>query len=183
MKKISLVSLLLFFTLGAFSQKFGYIDSDHILKKMPEYKKAEQDLDKITDKWMVEVAEKKSEVAKLKEDFTFSELLLTEDIKKERMDTIAKKEKAASELQNKYFGFEGMLFQKRQEVMKPVREKLFTAVQKVCREKQIQIMFDKAADVVMIYTDPKHDYTEYVLEKLGLGDKKDVIDNKRDKDN
>lgn len=174
--------LLLSFS-NIFSQKFGYIDSEFILKKMKEYDAAQKDIDKITDKWLAEVSDKQKEVQKLKEDFAVAELLLTEDIKKERLDTIAKKEKVAKDLQNKYFGFEGMLFQKRQEVMKPVREKLFAAVQKVCKAKQVQIMFDKAADVVMIYTDPKHDYTDFVLEALGLGDNKDTIDNKRDKDN
>lgn len=183
MKKLSLVFLLLYSLGGLFAQKFGYIDSEFIIKKMPEYKKAEQELEKITEKWISEVDDKQKEVKKLKEDFAVAELLLTEDIKKERLDTIAKKEKLAKDLQNKYFGYEGMLFQKRQDIMKPVRDKLYAAVQKVCRAKQVQIMFDKAADVVMIYTDPKHDYTDFVLEALDLGDKKDTIDNKRDKDN
>lgn len=183
MKKISLVLLLLCSVCGAFAQKIGYIDSDFIIKKMPEYKKAQQEIEKITEKWISEVSDKQKEVQKLKDDYATAELLLTEDIKKERLDTIAKKEKYAKDLQNKYFGYEGMLFQKRQDVMKPVREKLFAAVQKVCRAKLVQIMFDKAADVVMIYTDPKHDYTDFVLEALDLGDKKDTIDNKRDKDN
>ncbi|MFN8438937.1 MAG: OmpH family outer membrane protein [Cytophagales bacterium] len=183
MKNKFLVLGLLFFSQILFAQKFGYIDSEAILKKMKEYDQAQKDIDKITEKWTLEVSDKQKEVQKLKEDFAIAELLLTDDIKKERLDTIAKKEKASKELQNKYFGYEGMLFQKRQEVMKPVREKLFAAVQKVCKSKQIQIMFDKAADVVMIYSDPKHDYTDFVLEALGLGDKQDSIDNKRDKDN
>lgn len=182
MKKINLVLILCCLMTSAFAQKFGYLDSEFIIKKMPEYKKAEQELDKITEKWIGEVDEKLKEVSKLKEDFAVAELLLTDDIKKERLDTISKKEKYAKDLQNKYFGYEGMLFQKRQDVMKPLRDKLFAAVQKVCRAKQLQIMFDKAADVVMIYTDPKHDYTDAVLEALGLGDKNDTIDNKRDQD-
>ncbi len=163
-----------------FGQKIGYIDSEFILSKMPEYKKAQEDLNKISGKWQKEVDDKYKEIVKLKDDFNAAEVLLTEDIRKERLDTITKKEKNAKELQNKYFGYEGMLFLKRQELAKPVQDKLFLAVQKVSRAKQVQIMFDKSGDIVMIYTDPKHDYTDYVLEELGLGDKNDNPDNKKD---
>lgn len=162
-------------------QKFGYIDSEFIMNKMPEYKKAEQDLNKFSQKWQTEVESKYKELDKLKLDLAAAEVLLTEDLRKERLDTIAKREKAAKDLQNKYFGFEGMIYLKRIELVKPVQEKLFIAVQKVARTKQLQIVFDKASDLTMIYTDPRHDYTDFVLEELGLGDKDDTIDNKKDK--
>jgi outer membrane protein len=163
------------------AQKFGYIDSEFILNKMPEFKKAENELNKFVQKWQNEIEQKHKEIEKLKLDLLASEVLLTEDLKKEKLDTIAKKEKEVRNLQNKYFGFEGMVYLKRIELMKPVQEKLFAAVQKVAKARQLQIVFDKASDLVMIYTDPKHDYTDFVLEELGLGDKDDTIDNKRDK--
>ncbi|MFQ3575916.1 MAG: OmpH family outer membrane protein [Cytophagales bacterium] len=166
---------------SAFGQKFGYIDSEFILNKMPEYKKAEQDLNKFSQKWQTEVESKYKELDKLKQDLAAAEVLLTEDLRKERLDTIAKREKIAKDLQNKYFGFEGMIYLKRIELVKPVQEKLFLAVQKVARAKQLQIVFDKASDLTMIYTDPRHDYTDFVLEELGLGDKDDTVDNKKDK--
>jgi outer membrane protein len=138
-------------------------------------------LNKFVQKWQNEIEQKHKEIEKLKLDLLASEVLLTEDLKKEKLDTIAKKEKEVRNLQNRYFGFEGMVYLKRIELMKPVQEKLFAAVQKVAKARQLQIVFDKASDLVMIYTDPKHDYTDFVLEELGLGDKDDTIDNKRDK--
>lgn len=180
MRSILFLWIVFFFSSFTYGQKVGYIDSEFILSKMPEYKKAQEDLNKISGKWQKEVDDKYKEILKLKDDFNAAEVLLTEDIRKERLDTISKKEKFVKELQNKYFGYEGMLFLKRQELAKPVQDKLFLAVQKVSRSKQVQIMFDKSGDIVMIYTDPKHDYTDYVLEELGLGDKNDTIDNKKD---
>jgi outer membrane protein len=120
-----------------------------------------------------------AEVDKLRKEYQLEEILLTDDLKKERMAVIIEKDKKARDRQAKIFGFEGLLFLKRQELVSPVQDKVFTAVEKVCKQKKVAIMFDKSGDLVMIYTDPKHDYTDYVLEELGLGDKKDVIDNKR----
>jgi len=100
-------------------------------------------------------------------------------MKKERLQVITEKEKVAKEQQKKIFGFEGLLFLKRQELVKPVQDKVYEAVEKVCKQKKIAVMFDKSGDVVMLYTDPKHDYTDFVLEELGLGDKNDVVDNKK----
>lgn len=120
-----------------------------------------------------------AEVDRLRKEYLAEEVLLTEEMKKERQEAINKKDKAAKEQQKKIFGFEGLYFLKKQELIKPVQDKVFDAVEKVCKKKKVQIMFDKSADLVMIYTDPKHDYTDFVLEELGLGDPKDTIDGKK----
>jgi outer membrane protein len=161
------------------AQKFGYIDSKFILNKMPEYKAAQAEINTQSQKWQQEIETMRSEVEKLRKEYLAEEVLLTDDMKKERSDIIAKKDKAAKEKQQKIFGFEGLYFLKKQELVKPLQDKVFEAVEKVCKKKKIQIMFDKAGDLVMIYTDPKHDYTDFVLEELGLGDKDDTIDNKK----
>jgi outer membrane protein len=119
------------------------------------------------------------EVEKLRRDYQAEEILLTEDMKKERLTQITEKEKVAKEKQKKIFGFEGLLFLKRQELIKPAQDKIYEAVEKVCKKKKLAIMFDKSSELMMLYTDPKHDYTDFVLEELGLGDKNDVVDNKR----
>jgi outer membrane protein len=172
----------IFFLLGtvlisfsSFSQKFGYIKSEEIVKKMPDYKKAEDELQQLSVKWQQEIEEQKKELDKMQKDYQAEEVLLTEEMKKERLAAISEKDKAVKEYQKKIFGFDGLLFLKRQELVKPIQDKVFEAVEKVAKEKQLQIVFDKSADLVMIYTNPIHDYTDYVLEKLKLGDKTDVV--------
>jgi outer membrane protein len=168
--------------LQANAQKFGYIDTEFILGKIADFKKAEDEIDALAQNYQTEIQGMFSDVDKLNRDYKAEEILLTEEMKKEKLDTIKVRDKRAREYQKKVFGFEGMIFLKRQELIKPIQEKVYKAVEKVCRKKQLAIMFDKSSELVMVYTDPKHDYTDYVLEELGLGDKKDVVDNKRDKD-
>ncbi|MDX2190283.1 MAG: OmpH family outer membrane protein [Bacteroidota bacterium] len=174
----------LFFFIGfsVYSQKIGYIDTEFILSKIKEYKAAEDEIDKLANKYQVEIQEKYAEVEKMRSDYKSEEILLTEEMKKERQDTILAKDKRVREYQRKVFGYEGLIFLKRQELIKPIQEKVYVAVEKVSKKKQIQIMFDKSSELIMVYTDPKHDYTDYVLDELGLGDKKDTIDNKRKSD-
>lgn len=155
------------------AQKFGYVDAKFILEKLPEYKTVQGDLSKQTQTWQKEIEQLNAEVDRLRKEYLAEEVLLTDEMKKERQEAISKKDKAAKEQQKKIFGFEGLYFLKKQELLKPIQDKVFDAVEKVCKKKKVQIMFDKSADLVMIYTDPKHDYTDFVLEELGLGDPKD----------
>jgi len=172
---------LLFFLLPlqTFAQKVGYLDMKFILSKMPEYKKAEDELGKTSANWQKEVEDMFAEVSKLRQEYLAEEILMTEEMKKERMGVIVEKEKKAKERQSKIFGFEGLLFLKRQELITPVQDKAFDAVEKVCKKRKVQMMFDKSSDITLVYMEPKHDYTDYVLEELGLGDKNDTIDNKK----
>lgn len=180
-KKIVLFTfiLLIFQNTCIFAQKFGYIDTEFILSKVKEYKDAEEEIEKLAARYQKEVTDKFADVSKCTQEFKAEEILLTEEMKKERQDTIISKDKRARELQKKVFGFEGLIFLKRNELIKPIQEKVYLAVEKVCKKKQIQIMFDKSSELIMVYTDPKHDYTDFVLDELGVGDKKDSIDNKK----
>lgn len=164
------------------AQKFGYIDSEFILGKMKEYKEAQGQIDKLTKEWQTEIKGAWDYVDKLKRDFKAEEILLTDLMKKERQDTIKAREESAKNLTDKYFGVNGMHFLKRQELVKPLQDKLFEAIEAVSERKKLAIMFDKSGDLIMLYTDPRHDYTDFVLEELGLGDPKDVIDNPKYKD-
>lgn len=161
------------------AQKFGYVDTEFIMSKVPEYGKAQQELNTLTGKWQKEIEEKFALVKKLKDEYQAEEILLTEELRKERLDTIQKRDKDAKELQRKTFGPEGLFFLKKQELVKPVQDKVYGAIEKVAKKKALQIIFDKSGELVMLYTDPKHDYTDFVLDELGLGDKNDTIDNKR----
>jgi outer membrane protein len=181
MKKSILLSafFLLLTFVNSYAQKFGYIDSDYIMGKLPKYAEAQKELNKASEAWQRELEKMKMQVDELRKKFQAEEILLTEEMRKERQDTISAKEKAMREYQKKIFGFEGMLFMKKQELIKPVQDKIFEAVEKVAKAKQLQMVFDKSGDLVMIYTNPIHDYSDYVLEELGLGDKNDKPDNER----
>lgn len=175
-KNIFLICLLAFAADTAFSQKFGYVDTNFILSKMPEYAEAQQEIEKISMQWQSEIQEMHKEIEGMYDALQAEEVLLTQEMKKERIEEIRKKEDEVKAYQKQVFGFDGLFFLKKQELMKPVQDKVFDAVEKVANDRRLQIVFDKSGDLVMIYTDPIHDYTDYVLEELGLGDKTDVVE-------
>ncbi|GAA3947390.1 OmpH family outer membrane protein [Hymenobacter algoricola] len=153
---------------AALAQKFGYVDSEFIMSKMPAYAQAQQELNTLSGNWQKEIESQKKDLDKLYRTYQSEEVLLTEPMKKKRQDEILKKEQEVKAYQNKIFGYEGQLFKKRQELTKPVQDQVFEAVEKVAKKKQLGIIFDKAGDLTMLYTNPIHDYTEFVMEELGL---------------
>lgn len=157
------------------AQKFGYIDSDFILSKMPDYKKAQDEIDRLSVTWQKEIEDMQKKMEGMYSSFQAEQVLLTEEMKQDRIDEIGKKEGELKEYQKKVFGFGGLFFLKKQELIKPLQDKVFDAVEKVAKTNRIAIIFDKAGELVMIYTDPRHDYTDFVLEELGLGDPNDKI--------
>jgi len=169
-KKIFLLILPFFcasLTLNA--QKFGYVDTEYITSKMPEYKNAQAEIEKLTAKWIKEISDKNEEVAKLEKAYRAEEILLTEEMKQQRLKAITDKEKEAKDLQNKVFGYNGDLLKKKQEIMKPTLDAVARAVEKVSRMKRLDFLFDKSSDgFAMLYTNPIHDYTDYILEELGI---------------
>lgn len=175
MKKTCILFLALFSFVTAYGQKFGYVDTDYVLNKMPEYKEAQQEIDQLSQGWQDEIKEMSRQIEAMYNELQAEEVLLTAEMKKDRMAAIKKKEDELKEYQKKVFGFEGLFFLKKKELVKPVQDKVFEAIEKVCKDQRLAIMFDKAGDLVMIYTDPRHDYTDFVLEELGLGDPNDVI--------
>ncbi|QHV98303.1 OmpH family outer membrane protein [Spirosoma endbachense] len=150
------------------AQKFGYVDSEFILGKMPEYQKALSEIDKFADKWSKDIQDKYVEIEKLQKGYQAEEILLTEDMKRDRQRVLSEKEREAREYNNKVFGYQGLLFEKKKELMKAPMELINRAIEKVSLQKKLDFMFDKASDFVMLYTNPRHDYTDYVMEELGL---------------
>ena len=172
MKKIGsllLALLLLSVSFEARAQKFGWVDSEYIMGKMPEYAKAQLELNTLSETWQKEIEAQKKDLDKLYHNYQAEEVVLTEPMKKKRQDEILKKEQDVKAYQNKQFGYEGQLFKKRQELNKPVQDKVFEACEKVAKRKSLAVLFDKSGDLTMLYTNPAHDYTEFVLEELGLG--------------
>lgn len=163
------VALLLSGAGVARAQKFGWVDSEFIMAKMPEYAKAQQELALLSDTWQKEIEVQQKDLDKLHRNYQNEEIVLTEAMKKKRQDEILLKEQELKAYRNKQFGYEGQLFKKRQELNKPVQDKVFEAVEKVAKKKSLAVIFDKSGDLTMLYTNPAHDYTEFVLEELGLG--------------
>jgi len=151
------------------AQKFGWVDSEFIMAKMPEYAKAQQELTLLSDTWQKEIEVQQKDLEKRHRNYQNEEIVLTEAMKKKRQDEILLKEQELKTYRNKQFGYEGQLFKKRQELNKPVQDKVFEAVEKVAKKKSLAVIFDKSGDLTMLYTNPAHDYTEFVLEELGLG--------------
>jgi outer membrane protein len=153
----------------SFAQKFGYVDTEFITSKMPEYAKVQQQIDQNTKTWLTEVEKKKEELEKLEKQFKLEELLLTEDLKQQRLAAIQTKSKEAKAFENQVFGAEGELFKLKQAAYKSILDQISKAIEKVVRAKRLDFIFDKANDgLVLLYTNPIHDYSDYVLEELGL---------------
>jgi len=186
MKKIAV--LLVFTLVGsmAFSQqKFAYVDSQYILDNIPEYTVAQDKLDEYSVLWQKEIEAKFAEVDSLYKKFETESVLLPEDIKTKKEAAIVAKEKEAKALQKKRFGKSGDLFTKREELVKPIQDKVYAAIEELATEGSYGIIFDKSGTLTMLYTNPKLDKSDDVLAKLGYkpGTVKDTKDTKtKDKD-
>lgn len=175
MRKFTFLLVFLSLSFLGFSQKFGYVDSNYILSKMPDYKKAQDEINKLSLSWQDEIQNQYKDIEGMYDALKAEEVLLTSDMKNDRLAEIQKKEHEVKEYQKKVFGYEGLFFLKKKELIKPVQDEVFEAVNKIAVNNRLQIVFDKSGDLVMIYTDPIHDYTDLVLEELGLGDPNDLI--------
>jgi outer membrane protein len=176
MKQLILGFILLFAGLSQVTaQKWGYVDTEYILGKIPEYKEAQDEINTLSLSWQQEIANMYKEIEGMYNKLQAEEVLLTKEMRDERMAEIKAKEEEVKEYHKKVFGFEGLFFLKKKELIKPVQDRVFEAVEKVAKDNRLQMVFDKSGELVLIYTDPIHDYTDYVLEELGLGDENDVI--------
>lgn len=169
MKNLILIALLtLGIPLGLSAQKFGYVDSEYILSQLPEYKSAQKQLDDASAQWQKELETKLAEVDRLYREYQDEKPLLSEEMRKKREDFIAQKEKSAKDFQKDKFGPEGELFKKRSELMKPIQDRVFEAIQKVAKKNGWDFVFDKSGDMIMLYSNAKFDASEDVLEELGV---------------
>ena len=149
------------------AQKFAYVDTDYILGQIPEYKAAQSELDKTSAQWQKEIEAKYAEIDKMYKAYQAEQILLTEEMKKKREADIVAKEKEAKDLQKQRFGVDGELFKKRQELVKPIQDKVYNAVKVIAEKGGYAIIFDKASDITMLYASAKNDKSDEVLEQLG----------------
>ncbi len=150
------------------AQKYGFINSDFILSKMPEYKEAKDRLDKMADRWTKEIEERYKLLNQKKETFNKEEVLLPTEEKEKRSDELLKMENEVIELQKMRFGVSGEYFQKRQELIKPIQDKVYDAMQKVASKRSYTFIFDKANQSNLIYADKKFDLSDEVIKEMGL---------------
>lgn len=171
MNKLLFTFVLFLAANSSFAQKFGFVDSELLLNKMPEYKEAQKEIDEISIAYQKEIEGMYHELDSMFQVYRKEEILLTEEMKIKRQDAIAKKEKDIKDYQRKIFGYEGMIFLKRQELITPIQEKIQGAIKVVAQQQKLQVVFDKSGDLTLLYTTETHDYTDYVLEELGLKEK------------
>ena len=151
----------------SFGQKFAFVDSDYVLSRIPTFKAAQDQLDKISTQYETELQEKFKEIEQLTKDFQAEKILLTDEMRKKREQEISVLEQAAKELQTKYFGRNGMLFKKREELVKPIQDQVFNAVKEIANEGGYAVIFDSAGSANMLYTNPRYDKSDDVIKKLG----------------
>lgn len=153
------------------AQKFGYIDSEFILNKHPDYKIIQQELLTLSSEWKKEAQNLDKEIKELYVLLKAEEVLLTEEMYKQRLAAIKLKEKESQEFNSRIFGIDGQYFQKQAELLQPLQSKIYDAIERVSRKNNLAMLFDKASvPTGIIYTDPRHDYSEFVLEELGIED-------------
>ena len=168
MKKHLLVLMLAVFGFGfASAQKFALIDMEYILKNMPSYEMANEQLNQVSQKWEKEVNELSKEAETLYKNYQSEMVFLTDEQKKKREEEIVLKEKEVTDIRYKYFGPEGELYKKRQALMQPIQEDIYNAVKAVAEEKGYQTIFDRASSQSIVFASPKIDVSNEVLAKLG----------------
>lgn len=161
------IVLLMSSTFSLSAQKIGYVDTEYILENIPEYKEAQAELDKLSIEWQKQLERRYAEIDKLYKNYQAEQILLTDEMKTKREDEIIKKEKEAKEYQKQKFGVDGELFKKRQELVKPIQDKIYNAINEVASISGYDVIFDKSSGLTMLYANPKLNKSDAVLKKLG----------------
>jgi len=168
MKKIFLLLIAFMLPLGfATAQKYAFVDTEYILNNIPNYKAAQEQLDKISADWQKEIEGKYAEIEKMYKDYQAERVLLSEEMRRQREEVIVNKEKEVKELQKTYFGQEGALYKKRQELIQPIQDDIYKAIKDLATENGYAVIFDTSSGPSMIYTNPRYDVSDEVLQKLG----------------
>lgn len=168
MKKIMMLAILSMFSLAGFTQRFVFVDTEYILDKIPEYKEAQSKLDLLAEDWRKEIDTKTKEIDALYKKFQSEQYLLDESTKMKREEEIIQQEKEVKDLQKKRFGYEGDLFKKRQELVKPIQDKVFDAITTMAESKGYDFVFDKSSSGAgMLFASPKYDRSDDILKALG----------------
>ncbi len=165
-KKIIIAIAFISIVSFSYAQKYAYVDTDYILQNIPEYTDAQDQLNELSRIWQEEIEEEFVKVEKMYKDYQAEAVLLPEDLKKKREDQIINKEREIKELQNQRFGSDGDLFIKRQELIKPIQEKIYNAIEEIATTKNYAFVFDKGGSLTLLYTNPKYDISDDILDEI-----------------
>tara|TARA_Y100001968_G_C19443428_1_gene763866 strand:+ start:3764 stop:4222 length:459 start_codon:yes stop_codon:yes gene_type:complete len=149
------------------AQKFAYVDTDYILSKIPEFAQSEDLINKYSKQWNDEIEASYKEIEQMFKDYQSEEILLDESLKIKRQEAIIEKEKYVQSLQQKYFGSEGELYKKRQELISPIQDRIFDAIQQLAANNKYSIIFDASSDLIMLYSNPDLDKSDKILQIMG----------------
>ena len=168
MKKFLLICLItLTAAMTANAQKYALLDMEYVLKNIPAYERANEQLNQVSKKWQAEVEALNTEASTMYKNYQNEMVFLSQEQKKARQEAIMKKEKDASDLKRKYFGPEGELFKKRESLMSPIQEEIYTAVKEIAELRGYSLVLDRSSNTGVIYGSPKADISNEVLQKLG----------------
>ena len=169
MKKILLIACgIWLFALSVGAQKYAIIDTKYILDRLPDYKHAQKQLDDVAAGWQKEIDSMQANLDRMYKDYDAEQVMLSEELRKKREDQLFQKEKNLRDQQRKRFGFEGDLFNKRKELIKPVQDKVYNVVQKIAVQRGYDFILDKSEGITIIFADPKLDKSEDILRELGV---------------
>lgn len=166
-KRILSLTMIMLIAGFAFGQKYAFVDTEYILNNIPEYTDAQDLLDDLSTEWQKEIEAKFAEIDKLYKDYQAESVLLPDDIKTQKENEIVQKEKEAKELQKKRFGKDGDLFKKRVELVQPIQEKVYNAIEEIATTRNYAFIFDKASGSSILYADQKLDLSDDVLDEIG----------------
>ncbi len=169
MKKLIVICAMALVAISASAQKFALLDMEYILKNVPAYERANEQLNQVSKKWQAEIEALNTEAGTMYKNYQNEVVFLSEEQKKEKQEAIMKKEKEASELKRKYFGPEGELFKKREALITPIQEEIYNTVKEISELRGYSLVLDRASDSGIIYGSPKVDISNEVLQKLGYG--------------
>ncbi len=168
MKKIALLSVLVILTsVVAVAQKYAFVDSEYIRKNIPAFNAAQEQLDKLSKQWEKEVSDGYAVVEQMYKSYQSESVLLSQEMKSKREEAIVTKEKEIKDLQNKYFGMEGDLFKKREELVKPIQDEILKAIKEIAVDGSYAVIFDTSTGGNILFANPKYDLSDQVLQKLG----------------
>ncbi len=167
MKRLVILFSLAFFATCAYAQKYACVDTDYILGNVPEYKQAQKELEEVSVQWQKELEAKFQNVDRLYKAFQAEAVLLPQELKSQKENEIIAAEKDAKNLQKQRFGNDGDLAKKRSELVKPIQDRIYNAIEKVAQEKNYSVVFDKAGGATILYVDSKNDISDLVLAELG----------------
>ena len=167
MKKILAICTLVLMAITAHAQKFALMDMEYVLKNIPAYERANEQLNQVSKKWQAEVEALNTQAATMYKNYQNEVVFLSKEQKAAKQEEIMLKEKEAADLKKKYFGPEGELFKKRESLMSPIQEEIYNVVKEISEQRGYSLVLDRASDSAIIFGSPKIDISNEILQKLG----------------